>query len=90
MIEKFIPLTIDQYDERIVGYEKTKSNIDTLLSATLSCSTTGKKYKILPQELSYYLENSLSIPLHHPIVRSQIRMGQSLPMELHNRTCAEC
>lgn len=90
MIEKFIPLTIYQYDERIVGYEKAKSNIDTLLSATLLCLTTGKKYKILPQELSYYLENSLPIPLHHPIVRSQIRMGQALPMELHNRTCAEC
>lgn len=86
----FEPLTIDQYDEKKVGYEKSKIHIDTLLQTTLSCLHTGKKYKILPQELAFYIENNIAIPRYHPTVRSEIRMGQTLPMELHNRTCADC
>jgi len=87
---EFAPLSIEHYDERAVGYESAKSNIDTLLNATLSCVRSGKKYKILPQELKFYIENSLFVPLHHPNIRSEIRMGEALPMELHNRNCAEC
>lgn len=86
----FEPLTIDQYDEKKVGYEKSKIHIDTLIQTTLSCLHTGKKYKILPQELAFYIENNIAIPRYHPTVRSEIRMGQTLPMELHNRTCADC
>ena len=86
----FEPLTIDQYDEKKIGYEESKVHIDNLLQATLSCLNTGKKYKILPQELAFYIENNIAIPRHHPVIRSEIRMGQTLPMELHNRTCSDC
>jgi hypothetical protein len=65
-------------------------HIDKLLQATLSCLSTGKKYKILPQELAFYIENGIAIPRHHPAIRSEMRMGQTLPMELHNRVCADC
>ncbi len=86
----FHPLTIEQYNEKIVGYEKAQQNIDNLLKNVMVCKKTGKKYKILPQELAFYIENTIAIPNYHPSIRSELRMWQTLPMELHNRTCADC
>lgn len=86
----FSPLAIEQYDEKKVGFEIAQKNIETLLASTLSCSETGKNYKIISQELAFYIENSLPIPRLNPAVRSSIRLEQTLPMELHNSSCDEC
>lgn len=86
----FTPLMIGEYDEKNVGYERAKNNIDTILKSTLSCKKTGKIFKILPQELAFYIQNKLAIPTYHPTIRLTMRMWQTLPMELHNRKCDEC
>jgi hypothetical protein len=86
----FIPLTIDQYDEKKVGFETAQKNIDTLLASTLVCVESGKQFKLVPQELAYYIENSLPITRLHHSVRSAIRLKQTLPMELYDRNCDEC
>ncbi len=79
-----------KYDEKHVGYEQAKHNIDTLLSKTLYCIETGKPYRIIRQELAFYIENSLAIPRKHPTVRASARMQQTLPADLYNRTCSDC
>lgn len=89
-VQGFVPLPIEQYDEKKVGYEQAQLNIDTLLATTISCTQTGKGYKILPQELAFYIANSLPVPSLHPFARSAIRTQQILPPELYNRTCDEC
>lgn len=85
-----IPLPIDEYDEKRVGYDVAQKNINELLGATLSCVESGKQYKIVPSELAFYIEHHLPIPRIHPRVRSDVRLQQTLPAELYDRACAEC
>ena len=86
----FVPLPIDQYDEKIVWYALAKEHIDQLLSETFVCIQSGKSYRILRQELAFYIENHLPIPRLHPSIRSEARLRQTLPIELYARLCDEC
>jgi hypothetical protein len=51
---------------------------------------TGKPFKIIKQELVFYIENHLPIPTKHPDQRHKERMTLRNPRELHERHCAEC
>lgn len=88
--EHYKPLPIDQYDEKNVWYEIAQKNIDSLLSGILECEVTHKPYKIIKQELVFYIENHLPIPTKHPDERHRERMSLRNPRELHERTCPEC
>lgn len=85
-----IPLPISDYDERAVWFEKAQKNIDTLLAGVLKCEVTGRLFKIIRQELVFYIENHLPIPTKHPDQRHKERMALRNPRELHERHCAEC
>ncbi len=86
----YTPLTLDNYDEKNVGYEIAQKNIETLLSATLVCTLSGKAFKITKQELLFYLQNNLPIPTKHYEQRHKTRMWNQNKRELYNRNCAEC
>ncbi len=51
---------------------------------------TGKPFKIIKQELAFYIENSIPLPTKHPDQRHKDRMSQRNPHELHERHCTEC
>lgn len=84
------PLTIDQYDEKQVGYDTAQKNIDTLLNWIIQCEITKKPFKIIKQELAFYIEHHLPIPTKHPDQRHKERMDLRNPRTLHERTCQEC
>lgn len=84
------PLPIAEYDERKVGYETAQKNIDTLLSWVIKCEVTGKPFKIIKQELAFYIEHSLPLPTKHPDQRHKERMELRNPRELYERQCTEC
>lgn len=84
------PLTVSDYDEKIVWFEVAQRNIDTLLQWVIKCEVTGKPFKIIKQELAFYIENKLPIPTKHPDQRHVERMNMRNPRELHERNCAEC
>ncbi len=84
------PLTIYEYDEKIVGYEKAQENINTLLSNIIKCEVTGKPFKIIKQELAFYIENSIPIPRKHPEIRHKERMQLRNPRTLTPSKCSEC
>lgn len=84
------PLPISDYDERTVWFEAAQKNIDTLLSWVVKCEVTGKPFKIIKQELAFYIEHHLPIPTKHPDQRHKERMALRNPRELHERHCAEC
>jgi hypothetical protein len=84
------PLPISQYDEKKVGYDTAQKNIDTLLAWIVQCEVTGKPFKIIRQELAFYIEHSLPIPTKHPDQRHKERMDLRNPRTLYERTCAEC
>ena len=51
---------------------------------------TKKPFKVIKQELVFYIENHLPIPTKHPDQRHKERMALRNPRELHERICPEC
>ncbi len=84
------PLSISEYDEKTVWFEVAQKNIDTLLAWVVKCEITGKPFKIIKQELAFYIEHYLPIPTKHPDQRHKERMDMRNPRTLFERTCAEC
>jgi len=84
------PLPISKYDEKIVGFETAQKNIDEILAGILECEVTKKPFKVMKQELAFYIENGLPLPTKHPDVRHQDRMDLRNPRILHERKCDDC
>ena len=84
------PLAIDQYDERVVGADIAKQNIDACLGGTFVCSVSGKPFKIIKQELAFYIENGIPLPDKHHDTRHLERMRKRNPRQLFERTCDKC
>lgn len=58
-----------------------------LTTATLYCEVTGKPYKIVPQELAFYLKHSIQIPRKSPDQRHLERLAKRPPRKLWDRQC---
>lgn len=56
----------------------------------LTCESTGKLYKIIPQELKFYQDHDLPIPHKCPDERHNDRMKLRNPRHLWDRTCIKC
>lgn len=63
---------------------------DDICKQILVCETTGKLYKIIPQELKFYREMNLPVPRQCPDERHNNRMKSRNPRHLWNRTCTKC
>lgn len=85
-----MPLHISQYDERIVGAEEAKKNIDHVLTTVFSCQISKKPFQIIRQELLFHIENGIPLPTTHPRERNRELMKLRNPRELHERACSEC
>ncbi len=86
----YTPLSIDQYDEKRVGYEQAQKNIDELLSGILLCEKTQKPFKIIRQELAFYIENWLVLPTKHPDQRHIERLQSRNQRKLYESVCGNC
>ncbi len=86
----YLPLPINQYDEKIVGYETAQKNIDAVLEWIMQCEITKKPFKIIKQEMIFYIENQIPLPNKHPDQRHLERLSQRNPRTLYERTCSEC
>jgi hypothetical protein len=58
-----------------------------LLSGVLRCSVSGKPYKIIPQELAFYLQHGIAIPTLCPDERHLARMRKRNIPRLQMRAC---
>lgn len=56
-------------EDDIAEYVNKSDKRDELLSGVLKCKKSGKPFKIMPQELAFYLDNSIPIPDEHYDVR---------------------
>ena len=63
---------------------------DDILEKVLKCENSGKAYKIIQMELSFYKKAGLPIPRLCPAERHNIRMKMLLPFKLYKRECAYC
>lgn len=63
---------------------------DDIVAEVLTCEVTGKPYKIIPQELKFYRQMSISIPRKCPDQRQRERVGLRNPHKLWKRPCMKC
>ncbi|KKP39568.1 MAG: hypothetical protein UR28_C0006G0019 [Candidatus Peregrinibacteria bacterium GW2011_GWF2_33_10] len=63
---------------------------DDICNAILTCDTTGKLYKIIPQELKFYRQMNLPIPRKCPEQRQKNRTALRNPRKLWTRNCMKC
>jgi hypothetical protein len=67
-----------------------KDVCDDILEKVLKCEETGKAYKIIPMELSFYRQVGLPIPRKCYKARHQERVSKLLPTKLFKRNCDKC
>ncbi len=58
-----------------------------LLTAVLKCSDSGKPYRIMPQELAFYLDNKIPVPRKHFETRYGDRLKLEFVRKIHDRQC---
>ncbi len=85
-----IALPILEYDEKVVGYEVAQKNIDNAINGIFRCKITGKPFKMIKQEIAFYIEHKIALPTKHPDQRHLERILQRNPRKIHERNCTEC
>jgi len=72
--------------DNISSYQD-ESERKELLSGILKCEKTGKPFKIVPQELAFYLEQNIPVPRRHYDVRFDDRFHRRNRFVLYDRKC---
>jgi len=63
---------------------------DEILNQTIICEKSGRKYKIIPQELKLYRQLEIPIPHYAPETRNKLRFAIRTPRHIWERECAKC
>ncbi len=63
---------------------------DSICDKVLTCELTGKKFKILPQELRFYKIMGLAVPRKHVHQRHRERLDKRNPRYFWKRQCDKC
>ncbi len=63
---------------------------DDICESILTCSVSGKPFKIIPQELKFYRTMGLPLPTICPDERHKKRVARRNPRKLWSRKCAKC
>ncbi len=71
----------------IADYKNDETERQKLLSGILKCEVSGKPYKIVPQELAFYLEHNLPVTRKHFDIRFKERLEKRNPRTLYHRQC---
>lgn len=63
---------------------------ESIYSQILRCKTSGKLYKIIPQELAFYKQMNIPLPEECFMQRQKRRFALRNPRHLWARTCMKC
>jgi len=63
---------------------------DDIINAVLACSSCGKNYRIIKQELAFYRKFGIPVPRKCPGCRHTERVAFRSPMRLTLRDCNKC
>lgn len=104
--QNYYPLTADETanrglswkSESATDYKKQTYEIpdsirdvpDSICQEVLACSSCGKNYKIVPQELKFYRTMGIPIPRKCPNCRYKYRVSQRNSKKLWKRECMKC
>jgi len=71
----------------IKDYANNEPESDGLLKGILKCSVTGKAFKIMPQELAFYMEHNIPVPTKYAEARYMELFKLRNPRVLYERQC---
>jgi len=79
----------ESYDpeDDIAYYADSNDRIQKVLDGVIKCKETGKPFKIMPQEILFYIKNNIPIPVLHPDVRFKKLFALRNPRVLYERQC---
>lgn len=63
---------------------------DDILEVALICAASDKPFKILKEELAFYRQHNLPLPIYHPDERHKLRLEQRNPRKVWARFCERC
>jgi len=73
-------------EDDIQEYVNNSEKREQLLKGILKCKTSGKPFRIMSQELAFYLDNSIPIPDEHYDIRFENKFKMRT-YKLYDRTC---
>ena len=74
-------------NEDINFYKNNTEEVKRLLDGIIKCEVSGKPFKIMPQELVFYIKNNLPVPRKRFDVRHNERFAMRNPRKLYHREC---
>jgi len=74
-------------EDDIEEYNKSQEKREELLNGVLKCEVSGKPFKIVPQELAFYMEQKVPIPRKHYDIRYKENFALQNPRKLWHRQC---
>lgn len=85
---------IDQDEGEVVEGAEIADDIEnvenSLCKEVLVCEKSGKKYKVIPQELKFYKKLGIPVPHRSPDQRHRDRIELRTSRKLWDRTCDKC
>jgi len=78
---------IHEPKDDIKDYINNDDERQKLLEGVLKCEDSGRPYKIVPQELAFYLQHGIPIPRKHYEIRFTDRFTKRNPRHLYHREC---
>ena len=88
--DHYKPLSIEQYNEGVIWEKVARRNIESCLNGILKCEVTSKPFKIIRQELVFYIQQWIPLPSRCPDHRHEDRTRSRNPRKLIDRTCSKC
>lgn len=85
-----IPLDTAQYNPEKISKDIAEKNVSDLLAGLIQCEVSGEPFRILKEELRFYITHDLPIPRKHPQIRYNERHSFMNPKKLNMVKCAEC
>lgn len=76
--------------EKSLPLDDIRTVDESILGKVLKCEISGKKYKILPQELKFYQRMKVPLPRRHPDQRHYDRLKLHDAHRLWERDCVKC
>ncbi len=73
--------------ENDINSYKDESKQQELLSGIIRCEVTGKPFRVVPQELAFYIENNIPVPTKHSEARFKELFNLRNPRKLYHRQC---
>ncbi|MFA4930955.1 MAG: hypothetical protein WC570_03780, partial [Patescibacteria group bacterium] len=87
--QHYQPLHIKQYDPAFATAmaSEAEAEINKCLNGVVKCEVTGRPFRIISQELYFYIKRGLPVPTVHPDERRRLRNKDINRVEFYRRRC---